>query len=287
MKSRSILIVGAVLLAGATVFAHHIQVGLSSVFGTEILSEVVFHTASVKFGVAPHVLGTGDHTVKLSAGHSSFAITDTNGNTQTIDIDGSAFANPAVVDLHEVVEQIEAQLTVAEVTITGNTLVFRGKDGGSTSTLTLADGPGAPLAALEVVPGLTSGADNIELSLSIPLPEENEDAPGEILDLAHHPYVVVLSTTEGSTGVGGFQIPVAFDAVTELGIRATNLGLLPGFFGQLDANSDALVTFDSDLLAKLFPAGLPAKLHFAYVVLDPAFSKIEFASNRFDVVIED
>jgi hypothetical protein len=112
------------------------------------------------------------------------------------------------------------------------------------------------------------------------------DAPMEH-HLAGHTYMLVMSTTPGETHAAGQVVPLAIDETTLLGLRAIEFGLLPGFFGTHEQNGEALVSFDTALLKKMFPAGAPDELYYSFVVFDPALTSLEFASNRFDAVIED
>lgn len=286
MKSRTWLLGGAVLLAGTTVFGHHLQAGLSSVLGSETLTEILYVAKSGKIGVAPHVIGTEDPSVDVLP-HSSFTVTDADGNSETVTVLGGMFANPAQADVQEVVEALGSQLTLAEMVLVNDTLVIRGKDGGAASSLTLTEGTGGLLGSLGILSTTAVGTDDIEISLSIPSADGHHHHHETGSSLAGHAFYMILSTTEGVTNVAGKQIPVLFDATTSLGIRAMNLGLLPGFFGHLDANEDAVATFDTALLPKLFPDQLPERLFLTFVVFNETLTGLDYVSNRFDVVIED
>jgi hypothetical protein len=288
MKNRIILLGGVLLLAGASVFAHHVQAGLSSMLGAETLTEVLYVAKSGKIGVAPHAIGTEDPFVEVVP-HATLTVTDTDGNSETAVVTSGLFSNPAQVDLQEAAQALGAQLSLAEMLVVNDTLVIRGKDGGSASSLSLTDSGGL-LGSLGIATGTTVlGADDIELSISVS-PEghhHHHHHHDPAVSLAHHPYVMILSATEGVTGVGGVPIPVAFDATTDLGLRALNMGLLPGFVGELDEFEDATATFDTALLAKFFPAGLPERLFFTFVVFNEDVTGISYVSNRFDVLIDE
>jgi hypothetical protein len=284
-KFRSILIAGIVLASGAVAFGHHLAVGLSSVFGTEVMTEIVYFSHSDNLGVPAYRVGVDSHTVSLPDG-AQFAVSDGSGATELVTFTTGLFTDPAQVDLEDVAEAINAQLTLGVALVDNDTLVLRGVEGGSAASLSLADGPGAPLATLGLLPGTVQGADDVQLVLSIPASDDYADSH-EGGGLAHHPYLVVMSATDGVTPVAGFQVPIAIDFTTLMGLRATQMGAFPGSIGELDENEDAQSTFDTALLSKMYPQGLPDRLYFTFVVFGENLDSIEYVSNAFDVVIED
>jgi hypothetical protein len=285
-SSRSFrpFLVAAVLLVGSAVtLAHHVGVPLSSIFGTEVMTELTYFTKAGNVGVPPYSLG-GDHHAYVVPENSSFTVSDGKGGFERVSFPAGTFADPAHVEPEAIVNAVNAQLGLATALVDNSTLMLRGVEGGSGARLMLTDGPGAPLAALGLLPGTVMGADDVEFTLSIPAEDHGDDHEGG--QFAHHPYLAVMSTTEGVTGVGGVQVPIAIDATTLLGLRATQFGAFPGSLGVLDEDEDATATFDRALLAPLFPGGRPERIHYSFVVFDEGVTTIEFASNRFDVVIE-
>lgn len=283
-KFRPVLIAGAVLALGGVCFAHHIAQGLSSVFGIEVMTEIVYLAQGDNLGVPAYRLGTDSHTVDVSGG-PQFAVSDGSGASEQVVFSDGLFADPTHADLEEVAAAINDQLSLGVAQVDNGTLVLRGVQGGSQAGLTLDEGPGGALATLGLQPGTVQGADDIQLELSIPAHDDHADdhqGPG----LQHHSYLVVMSATEGVTGVGGFQVPIAIDGTTLMGLRMAQYGMFPGAVGQLDENEDGHATFDTALLAHMYPQGLPDRLSFSFVVFNESLTKIEYVSNRFDVAIE-
>ncbi|MGQ0554168.1 MAG: hypothetical protein ACT4PU_13225 [Planctomycetota bacterium] len=287
MKFRSVLVAGGVLALGVVTFAHHIPVALSSLFGTEVLTEVTYFAQSDNLGVPAYRVGIDEHHVALTEG-AQFSVTDGEGSTETVVFAPGLFADPSHADLHDVAEAIAAQLTIATAHVDNSSIVLHGTQGGGAASLTLSDGVGSPLSALGLLPGVVTGTDDIHLELS--LPGEHEHGPGDDHEgsgLAHHPYLVVASATEGVTMVAGFEVPLILDTTTLLVSRATQFGLLPGFVGELSESEDASAVFETSLLPKLYPQGLPEKLYFSFVVFEEDLGGIAFVSNRFTAVLVD
>lgn len=279
---RSFLVLGLVALGGVAL-AHHVPVALSSVFGTEIMTEVAFVATGTSVGVPAYRVGTSEHHVAILP-ESSFSVSDGSA-TETVVVPAGSFEDPSDIDTHDLVEFLNGQLTLASAGLDNNTVVLRSLDGGSAAELTLTDGPGAPLAALGLGTGTVTGADDVVLTLSIPAAEPHgDDHAGEGLE--HHPYYVVASTSAGSTWVAGHEIPLLVDEATLAFVRTTQIGLTAGFWGELDDNADATAVIPGDLFAKVFPQGLPERLHLAYVVFNQDMTDIEYVSNRFDVVFD-
>jgi len=91
-------------------------------------------------------------------------------------------------------------------------------------------------------------------------------------------YVVLMSATGSApTPVGQVQLPLQFDAITNIGISLLNTPVFPGFLGVLSPQGTAAATFNSPPLAD---PGLPGlSLTLAFLTLGP----IDFASNAVTV----
>lgn len=316
MSIKNILIGAGALALGGVLFANHVAVGLSSLFGYEIVDKIVFVESEGLTGVPAFVVGGEDETYELTAG-DSFKVMRTDGVFDTVTFDAADFVDIQNATLDEVADAVSAQLTVAQFGELNGFLTFTGLEGGADASLTLANLTGLPLEDLQFTPDTTFGTKDIEFTISVPAPEGHghggdhgdgghpasaadggdhgdghggHEHPGQdqgnANGLAGKRYVLVLSTTEGATGIGGLELPVAFDATTALGLRATNLGLLPGFVGKLNENEDEWATFPSDLLPLFFPEGNPESLYFAYAVFDFDLTP-EYVSNRFEVRFVD
>jgi len=280
MLNKKILLGVGALALGASVFAHHIAVGLSSQFGGEIVDQIVFYENAQTFGVPAYALGSSAHHFHLTDG-DTFFVSDGNGASDEITIRAEDFADMSDASMEEIVAAIGAQLSVAQVTTVNNTLTFHGTTGGDTSSITLSSGAGSAMADLELSPGTAFGSKDIGFTLSVPADHEHGDED-HIDDFAHAPYVLVGGLTPGVTPIDGVEIPLAVDTTVLNFLRATKTGLLPGFVGELDDNADASTSFPSALLSKFFPNGTPDELHFAYVVFD-GHGEATYASNRFTV----
>ncbi len=273
MSKRFITTLSAALLA-SVVFAHHVPVPLSSASATEILTDITF------------VKGSGVPTYRLSEGHSfevpadaQFSVSDGNA-THTIALSGGLMPN------EDIIAAVTAQTTMLEAFEHNGHLVLRSTVGGSAALLDLEEGRGGALTALGLVPGTSTGDDDIRLSISIPEADHThgDDHAG---GFAHHPYVVVASTTGGVTTVGEAELPFAVDATTTAFLRATALGVLPGFVGELTATEDGRASLTQAQLDTLFPAGVPDELYLAFAVLSEDGASVEFVSNRFTVHFVD
>jgi hypothetical protein len=200
------------------------------------------------------------------------------GASERVTFEAAQFADIAHATPEEVRDAINAQLGVGKALVDSGMLMLRGMQGGAGAAITLADGPGSPLGQLGFASGTLTGTEDIELRLATGL-----DDAADALD--RHPFLLVVSTTPGSVQVAGHTLPLAIDATTLAALRAAELGLLPGFIGELDEHGDALATFDTALLPALFPAGTPERLYFAFVVLSPDLTGIELTSNLFQTHI--
>jgi hypothetical protein len=267
---------GAVAALAAVGLAHHVHVPLSTLFGPEILDGVVFYTGSDHFGV-PHIRPSSEtfdhhHTFDLDDG-DAFSVTTGSGASERIVFRAADFAGGIDQALStDVAAVINAKAQLIEAHVENEAIVVRGVQGGAASTLDLADGPGAPLAQLALPEGLGQGSDHLELELSIPA-----DHP---VDLAGHNYWVLVSATEGSFAFQGAAIPLGLDPTLSLGVQLAASGKLPGFVGTLDAGNDASVVVDGSWLGDFMPG---MELGFAFVVMSPDWTAVDFVSNRFEV----
>jgi hypothetical protein len=280
-KSSNILVrtSGALLAFASAALAHHVHVPLSTLFGPEVLDGVVFYTETGKFGV-PHVRPSTetfdhDHTFAFADG-DSFDVTTNSGATETVVFDAASFqavgSDIGAATAEEVAEVLSAQATLLEAYTANEALVVRGLEGGSSKTLDLTDGTGSPLAKLTLPSGAGAGSDHLDLVISIP-----EDHP---VDLAGHNYWLLISGTPGSLSFQGQTIPLGVDATLNLGAVMAASGKLPGFIGQLDAGNDAAATAVGAWFTNFTPG---MKLYFAYVVMSPDWSTLDYVSNRFTV----
>ena len=247
----------------------------------KFLTELVYYQKLDNIGVPAYTMNMGDMTYSLSHG-SSFTVSDGAGQTEEVVFDAADFADIGAATMDEVMDAINAQVTGSEAMVDSGMLMLRGLQGGPDAELTLAEGTGGALATLGFAADTMMGAEDVELKLITDV----GDAPMEN-HLAGHTYMLVMSTTAGETQAAGQTVPLAIDATTLLGLRALQFGLLPSFMGTLDQDGAAHATFDTALLKKMFPAGAPDELYFSFVVFDPGLTSLEFASNRFDAVIED
>lgn len=278
--NRKIMAAAVVLAGGSIALAHHLSTPLSYLFGSDVLSAVVYHATTGKVGVPAYVLSGGEieGTLALSEG-AAFAIADAAGKTDHVVFHATQFQDVGAATLDEVVASLNAQLTVATAFEDNGHLVLRGLEGGAQSLLDARDGQGSPLAALSLPSVPVHGSDSIALQLSIPA-----DASGGP-DLSGHPYFLIASRTPGTTDVGGKQLPIALDAATALVLRATAAGALPGFQGSLDAGSDAVAEFRPKVLNAIAGGAVPDHVYFAFAVLAKDLGKVEFVSNRFTLEI--
>lgn len=287
MKSRLYVSLTICTFVAGAALAHHLATPLSSQYGAEILTKITLFAKADNKGVPSYHVGSDEHGFAIAPG-ASFSVSANGGAAQSVVFDTASFADPAEATPEEVAAAVNAQIDNAEMIVDNETLVLRGLHGGAAADLLLQDGAGGALAALGFAAASIAGSDDIHLVLSIPPKEDHpENSGGGGADLAHHPYFLIASTTAGSTNVGGHVIPLALDAFTHAVVRGTQFGLLPGFAGELDDNSDAAATFDTALLPLAFPGGLPDRVYFAYVVLNHELSDIEFVSNAFEVEIVD
>lgn len=274
MSNRK-LVLGSFLACGtlaALALAHHVPVGLSYLEGPEIMSTItVFKSTST--GIPAYVVSHDevDHVIAVPVG-ASFQISDGLGNNDFVTIPNT-FPDPNNAHLDDVVDELNEQLSVATLREENGHLVFEGKNGGASAQLQLSEGVGGALASLQFSNGTVNGKNNIPLVLSIPAEKK--------LDLSGHPYFLLASSTLGTTVIGNKHLDIVLDTTTSQFLRATKAGVLPGFFGVLNATSDASTT----LLPSLLPNQVGAETYFQYVVLTPDLTSIAYVSNVFTTII--
>jgi hypothetical protein len=270
---------GAVAALSAVGLAHHIHVPLSTLFGPEVLDGVVFYTESGKFGV-PHIRPTTGEFEEhqefdLDEG-DAFSVVTESGAAESVVFTAADFAATGGdidhAQLSDIATVINTKAALIEAYEMNEALVVRGVAGGSASTIDLADVTGSPLAKLTLPAGVGAGSDHLDLELSIP-----EDHP---VNLAGHNYWLLISGTPGSFSFQGQAIPLGMDPTLNLGVLMAANGTLPGFIGQLDAGNDASVVADGSWFTNFTPG---MELYFAYVVMSPDWSALDFVSNRFTV----
>lgn len=295
MKTSHILLSAGALAALG--LASHVPVALSTPFGATVLSEITYFKSTGDLGVPAYVAGADEHGYHVHDGTTFHASNGT--QTETMVFEAADFVNVHHAEPVEIADAINADMTLVEAFVENDTLVFRGLGAGSDAMLQLTDDVGAPLFKFGMVDGdATSvevfGSDDIDLVLSVG--DEGDDGEGghghgghgddHGGSLAGYPYLVIASTTPGTTPVAGFEVPFVLDGTTDAVVRAMKLGLVENFDGHLDAEQDAFARFDADLIDVIWGDATPDELYFAFVVFDPELSGIEFVSNRFTVDIE-
>ncbi len=303
MSFRNIIIGSTIVLGGVVAFANHVPVPLSSPFGEEIFTRVVFFDQADHEGVPAYHRGSDEVDVNLVDG-STFELRDAAGATEQVVLHDNADDH---LDLDAIVASINGQITVGEAFVDNDTLGIRGLRGGAAESLELIDGFGEPLALLGFVGGTVSGEDDVRFTISLPGAHhhggegeehehgddheeghEGEGHGGGEHTFAHHPYVMLLSTTEGEIAVNdGYVIPVGYDSTLANTLRAMGVGLLPTFTGHLDENEDAEVVLPRGVLHAMFPQGMPEELFATFVVLDEVEPTVWYTSNVFTIEIVD
>ena len=283
MRFHRFALVGALLATAPGLAAQSVsgEKSLTAACCEKFLTELVYYQQLGNVGVPAYTMNMGEMTYALTSG-SGFSVTGAAGTTEQVVFDAADFADIGAATMDEVMDSINAQVTGAEALMDSGMLMLRGLQGGSDAELTLAEGTGGALATLGFDADTMMGAEDVELKLITDVGDDPVDN-----HLAGHTYLIVVSTTPGETPAAGKVVPLAIDDTTLLGLRAVQFGLLPGFMGTLDEKGEALATFDTALLKKMFPAGAPDELYFSFVVFDSAATTLEFASNRFDAVIDD
>lgn len=282
LTKKSAIGAGVLSLAGLAL-AHHVPVALSYVEGENVLKEITVYLNGGIAGVPPTVLSlteTSHHISGLAHGES-FQIQDHSGAVQTVVFDQADFTNIHHASDHEIVDAINAQITIAQASAQNGHFVFEGRLGGGEATdLTLIDGAGSPLQDLSVVGSdghrrTRVGFDDVTLTLSAPAGEPLEGQP----------YILFASDVAGDWHRDGHVIPVLPTATMRDFYNATLDGRLSTFVGQLDDNADGTAVLPLDTLRDLLGPNPPAEIHLAYVVLTPDGSSIDFVSNQFTIHI--
>jgi len=279
MLTRQGAVTFSIVLLGAAAVAQMVPVALSAACCEKFLTTLEYYNTADP-GVPAYVMGMNGDDFALVPG-SSFQLTDSAGTSEDVVFDASQFADMDHATPEEVRDAVNDQLTVGEALVDSGMLMLRGVQGGADAAITLDDGTGGPLAVMGFENGTMTGTKDIELRLATSL----DDGMGGVgmEPLPHHPYLVVMSATPGSVQVAGHTLPLGIDATTQTVLRATQLGLLPGFLGELDGNGDALTAFDTSLLPRIFPAGPPEHLYYSFVVFSQDLSSIDYVSNLFQV----
>jgi hypothetical protein len=281
MQTKHILL-GLAVAIGGVASAHHLSAGLSYKKGPEVVTNVTYFKETSQAGIPAYHVSTGEvghqTPIGLSEG-DTLTLHGTGGSSEAIVFSAADFADIASATAHEVLEVLAAKSALADAHEDNGYLVIHGADGGGSATsLGLQDGPGAPLAKLSFAEGSLSGADALELQISVPT-----GGP----DLAGHPYLILVSATAGTSQVKGTEIPIGIDGSTREFFALTMQGLLPGFKGRLDANSDAEATLDLAWIEGVYgPQATPFDVQFALVVLDPALTQVEYVSNAFTLHVQ-
>lgn len=293
MKSTKTLFVAAAAVLTATAsLAHHVDTPLSYIQGENILGEVTYYHGGPQQGFPGYILSTQEHHPHsrwaIPAG-SSFSVVDEANVTQTVTFQATQFADMSAATMPEITSAINAQLTHSFAEAHNSFLHFRSAGGGVASTISVNDGASNPLSVLGVTPATTAGQEDLVLDLSIPggghHHGEGKHGGGGQLDLAHHPYLVLMSTRDGSFQIGHHTVPIGRDRTTRLGMRLIKVGATPSFQGVLNHNSDAVATFDTSYLDLMYDE-MPSEIYFAFLVFSQDGNEIEFVSNRFTMHIQ-
>jgi hypothetical protein len=276
MRTKQILL-GLAVAIGGVASAHHLSAGLSFKQGPEVVTHVSYFQETSPAGIPAYHVSTdevGHQTpVGLSEG-DALTLVGANGSQETIVFSAADFADIASATAEEVLEVLAAKSALADAHEDNGYLVIHGAGGGgSLTSLELQDGAGEPLAKLSFAEGTLSGSDALELQISVPT-----GGP----DLAGHPYLILASATPGASQVKGTEIPIGIDGSTREFFALTMQGLLPGFAGRLDVDSDSEATLDLGWIEGVYgPQATPFDVQFALVVFDPALTQVEYVSNAF------
>lgn len=284
IRTRALTLTAAAAL-GVLVTAHHVPVPLSHVVGSEILTEVVYHTASERFGVPPYFAGSAEveHDEPVAVNDGDTIYVKHAGLAETIVLETADFVDIGNTEIGEVLGVISSKSQLVDAFETNSYTILRGTQGGADASIALEDVVGNVLEQLTFdTHTMVRGTEDLDLVVSVPL--EDEHAPR----LDHHPlgghrYLVLVSTTDGEFSFRGTTIPVGLDPVLQAGVRAAFQGALPGFRGLLDHGGDALATLSGGLLSSAFAGSYPDKLYFTYLVFADGSLDVEFVSNRFTV----
>jgi hypothetical protein len=276
MKQKQVLF-GLAVAVGGVVSAHHLPAGLSHKQGPEVLTNVNYFKEASQAGIPAYHLSTDEVThgavIPLAEG-DGFTLTGTGGIAETVVFEAADFADISNATVEEVVQAIAQKSTLAEASEDNGYLVMHGDEaGGSGTSLGLEDGPGAPLAKLSFGAGTLAGSDTLDLEISVPSGGPN---------LPFQPYVILTSATPGTFLQKGVEVPLGKDASTREFLSLALQGLLPGFAGRLDANSDSRATLDLTWIDAIYGTSqAPYDVRFAVVVFSPDMSQVDYVSNAF------
>lgn len=269
--------------AGGLAAAHHINVALSYPQGPEILEEIHYIKNGLAVGVPPYHLTTAEvdhHAIFQLADGDGFQLVGPGGQQETITFDAADFADIGNAEIGDILDVINAKSQLAVAGDPNGYVMLRGVDGGAGSSLELIDGPGAPLSKIGFLDGVLSGSDKIPLELSVPL----GDSP---ISLIGHPYVMFVSATPGSFGLGGKTVPIGLDgsSMVFLDLSLSHPGLR-NFRGRLNTTEDSKAQLDPNLIDLVYGSATPSEMYFAYAVFAPDFKTVEYVSNAFTVHIQ-
>jgi len=294
MSIRKLITGTATLMLGGALLANHVPAALSSIFGSEVLTNVTYVTSGPQQGVVVYVKGHDHEIVHHLHGSYGFDVSDHTGATENVTFAEFQFPDIHNVPQQDAVDAINEQLTIAEAVVLNGHIFLRGTAGGDGASLTLTDQVGGVLGNLGLDPGTHTGATDIRLTVSIPAEDDGGPDGGHPHELDHagalafHPYLIVASTSDGMIDAGnGHHVPFAWDATSEHVLRATEAGLVDGFFGWLDGNEDAEAVLSAETLAQMWPQGLPERVELALVVFSPDLGQVEFVSQVFGVDFVD
>ncbi len=111
------------------------------------------------FGAAEASLVGATGPINLSSAAAMTVAVD-GGTPQTISFNPASFAVPAAATLQEVAATMNAQLSGATASVVDGRIVLRSNSNGTTSTLKITDGVGAPAALLGLSTALETGSDH-------------------------------------------------------------------------------------------------------------------------------
>jgi len=281
VKHRKFVALAVVAALAGAAFAHFVPLPLSYAAGPEILSEVVVYHSTPERGAPAYKLATeeGDEGFALEHG-DSFWILDDVHSPERIVFDQAQFADIGAATDVEVVAAIGAQATRAVAFSDNGFIGLRGVVGGSSRSLRLEDGAGAPLESLHLDTSIVFGRDDIELHIATPAPE---GLAGGTPSFAQHPYVVLGSNAPGLMRFHGQLLPVQRNASMATLFQASAQGLLPGFIGVLDEHSTSTATLPLDQIDALFGPNPPSDLFFVLAVLSLDGSQVELVSSQLHV----
>jgi hypothetical protein len=287
--TRNLLGGAAALLLVPSVLAHHVDTALSYIDGHNVLASVTHYRLGSAQDVGfPGILlnGTEHHPGTrwaLSDG-ASFQVSDAHGASQTVTFHAADFIDIGSATVDEILNAANAQLTLARLEAQNSFFNVQGTVGGPASSVTVSEGAQGALGVLGFAPATVLGREDLTLDLSIPA-DHGHGHEAAHHDLAHNPYVLLMSTTDTSFQIGEHTVPLGRDLAMRRGLRLISNGVLPTFAANLDATADAQATFDMSLVDLAFPTS-PSEIYFAYIVFSKDHAQVEFVSNRFTLRLQ-